>query len=151
MYVTIPPEKQGHKLQPRAWTGHYITCESEAVYLVYDPAEDVVKRTPPSRVAEREGVEDVHDHASYRDRYPDWDQPTASGASEIQSTPGDNILDIDGVPGSAPNDTQGIDTIVNPNLITPIIDGETGERNFDDGASDFNVPLSQLIDDLILP
>ena len=59
VYITILHETQGPKLHQRVWPEHYISYESEAIHLVYDPTLDVMKRTSPFRVAEREAMDDI--------------------------------------------------------------------------------------------
>ena len=74
VYVTLPYETRGPKLQARAWAGHHVGFESEAIYLVYDPALNVVKRAPPSRIAEREALQDLQDGGpSFEERVPGWE------------------------------------------------------------------------------
>ena len=123
VYVTIPHETQGPKLHQRAWPGHHIGHESEAIHLVYDPALDVVKRTPPSRVAEREAIDDVQETPSLQDRIPDWDAPIAGNNSESSSSS-----------RSGGRSAAG--------------DDQDGESDFDDGASDLHIPPNQIEGDL---
>ena len=125
VYVTVPLETQREKhakLQTRAWAGHFIGFESEAIFLVYDPATDMVKRAPPSRVAEREAMEDSHSNPSLRDRIPDWNIPPVRSQDESDDESAGPVGESDEI-----SDTD-IDQ----------------EGDFDDGASDFHVPIDQL-------
>jgi hypothetical protein len=121
VYVTVPHETRGPKLQQRAWPGHYVGHETEAIFLVYDPVADVVKRAPPSRVAEREAVDDEQDAPSFRDRMPDFDQSdNGDQDSHEKDSHSEDVADV----------------------------GESEDSIQDDAASDFHVPIDEL-DDLL--
>lgn len=63
-YVTIPLEKQKHNpnklLKPRAWLGYFVGCESESIYMIWDPEKKKVLRVSAARVQDGAGLDDDH-------------------------------------------------------------------------------------------
>lgn len=71
--MTLPRTKTAKRKKlygSRGWFGCFVALKSEAMCLIWDPQKKTFKRVGVAMVEDGTGLDDKHNHPSYRDRVP---------------------------------------------------------------------------------